>query len=80
MTTDPWKHIHTSNGDPEFAETTLAMNTPDGCVLRVVASDYKLKAMTECIVLLPNTAVAKDGDNHVLVSHNWSQADASWSD
>ena len=75
MTTDPWKHIHTSDDDPEFAETTLAMNTPAGAVLRVAVSDHKLGAMAESTVLLPNTAVVKDGhDGHTLVSLDGSDA------
>jgi hypothetical protein len=57
MTSDPWKHIHSNDDDPEFAETTLAMNVPGGCVLRVVMSDHKLRAMTDSAVLLAGVAV-----------------------
>jgi hypothetical protein len=70
MTTDPWKHIHTNSDDPEFAETTLAMNVPGGCVLRVVMSGHKLKAMTDSTVHLPGVAVVStdDGATHELAS------------
>jgi hypothetical protein len=46
------------------------MNVPGGCVLRVVMSDHRLKAMTDSIVHLPGvTVVSTDGGaGHELVS------------
>jgi hypothetical protein len=70
MNSDPWKYIHSNDDDPEFAETTLAMNVPGGCVLRVVMSDHKLRAMTDSAVLLAGVAVVSTdgGVTHELVS------------